>query len=303
MNFDWDKLQANLQADAMTDGNKKTYEVDERFYKLSRDENDNGGALIRFLPDASGVPFVKMTKINARQNDGSKRFVSDWSPQTIGKKDPFNEKFLELWSAGQKEEAKKYSRAFRYLANIQVVKDPANKENEGKFFLLDMSPTLFAKVKDAMAPSATEISLGAEPKAVFNPIEGNSFLLKVSKAATGFLSYETSKFDEKTSGIFKDMATAEAAIKEKTHSLNEFLQEASFKTYEELTEKLAWFDGDKGGAKTTVPEATVDAEAEAAIDEIVAEAKAEKVAPKPAVKTDTDVAAEDNELDDLLNSL
>ncbi len=299
MNFDWDKLQANLQADAMSDGTKKTYEVDERFYKLSRDESDNGGALIRFIPDADEVPFIKMTKINARQDDGSKRFVSDWSPQTIGKADPFNEKFLKLWNEGKKEEAKKYSRAFRYLTNIVVVKDPSNPANEGKTFLFDMSPTLFAKVKDAMAPSAAEVALGAEPKAVFNPVQGNNFLLKVGKAATGFLSYETSKFDEKETGIYKTEAEATKEITANAHSINKFLEEDSFKTYDELIDKLAWFDGDKN-PKTTVP----DAELDAAVAEVVAEAP--KAAPevKPAPKAEPKAeTAVDDELDDLLNSL
>lgn len=302
MQFNWDNLKDNLQKDAMTDG-KKTYSVDERFYKLSRDENDAGGALIRFIPDASEMPFIKMTKINARQDDGSKRFVADWSPQTIGKPDPFNEKFLKLWNEGKKEEAKKYSRAFRYLTNIVVVKDPSNPSNEGKTFLFDMSPTLFAKVKDAMTPTQAEIALGAEPKAVFNPIQGNNFLLKVGKAPTGFLSYETSKFDEKLTGIYKDEAEATKAITTNAHSLNEFLEEKSFKTYDELVERLSWFDGDKN-PKTEVPGAE-DKDLTAAVDEVVKTAKTEptvevKTEPKVEAKP---VAPDDDELDDLLNSL
>lgn len=310
MNFDWDNLQKNLQKDALTEGNKKTYEVDERFYKLSRDENDNGGALIRFITDADELPFIKMTKINARQTDGSKRFVSDWSPQTIGLPDPFNEKFLKLWNiAGQKEEAKKYSRAFRYLTNIVVVKDPSNADNEGKTFLFDMSPTLFAKIKDAMKPSATELALDPEcAKAVYDPIKGNNFLLKVGKAATGFLSYETSKFDEKITGIYKTVAEAEKEITANAYSLNEFLKVESFKTYDELVDKLSWFDGDKN--KPAVPQASqADPEVDAAIDNIVEEAKTpatpvEVPAPAPAEKaTKPEADITDDELDDLLNSI
>jgi len=300
MNFDWNKLSANLQKDALSSGSKKTYEVDERFYKLGRDEQDNGGALIRFIPDAfseDAVPFVKMTKINARQTDGSKRFVSDWSPQTILKPDPFNERFLELWNEGKKEEAKKYSRAFRYLANIVVVKDPKNPENNNKVFLLDMSPTLFAKVKDAMMPSESELALGAEAKQVFNPMQGNNFLLKVAKAATGFLSYETSKFDEKESTIYTDEAAAKADISANAHSLNEFLNEKNFKTYDELVDKMAWFDGDKN-PKTVAPSPEQEVAAEVAQ---VAPTPEPVVAPTPAPAQSA--ATTDSELDDLLDDL
>ncbi len=292
MNFDWDKMSANLQADALTEGNKKTYTVDERFYKLSRDDQDNGGALIRFVPDADSLPFIKMTKINARQNDGSKRFVAEWSPQTLGKPDPFNERFLELWNKDEKEEAKKYSRAFRYITNIVIVKDPKNPENDGKTFLFDMSPTLFSKVKDAMTPTESELALGAEAKAVFNPIEGNNFLLKVAKANTGFLSYETSKFDEKITSLYKDEKVATKAITENTYSLGDFLKPESFMTYDELVDKMAWFDGGTLGNAQ-------DKETEEAVKEVE---KAAEVVNKAEAKPEPKESKEED-LDELLDSL
>ncbi len=291
--YDWDNMKSKLQKDALTDGNKKVYEVDERFYRLARDENDNGGALIRFVPDSEDMMFIKMTKINARQNDGSKRFVAEWSPQSIGQKDPFNEKFLKLWGEGHQEEAKKYSRAFRFLANIVVEKDPANPTNNGKTFLLDMSPTLFAKLKEAMTPTASEIALGAEPKAVFNPLNGNSFLLKVGKAATGFLSYETSKFNDAETALYKTEAQADKAILENTHKLNEFLKPESFMSYDELTEKLAWFDGE---SKTITAEEVTEAEKAFGTDQPGQPDQADE-------KAKTEQKVLDDDLDDLLNDM
>ena len=291
MNFDWNSLKENLQKDALTEGNKK-YEVDDRFYKLSRDKNDNGGALIRFVVDKNSKPFVKMTKITARhpKETGNKRFVSEWSPLTIGKPDPFNEKFIKLWTEeGRKEEAKKYSRAFRYITNIVVIKDPANPENEGKTFLLDMSPTLFQKLKEAIEPTEAEIALGAESKAVFDPINGYSFLLKVSKANTGFLSYETSKFKEETSAIYKNVAEAEKEIKKNTYDLSEFLKPENFLSYEELQQKLAWFDG--GDAKETAEETAKETVKETPKQED--ELDVETV--------ETDSTDSDKELEDLLS--
>lgn len=290
--FDWDALSKNLNDNALSDGNKKTYEVDERFYKLSKDENGNGGALIRFLPDADGVPFIKMTRIDAQQGKG-KPFVSEWSPQTIGKPDPFNEKFSELWNAGQKEEAKKYGRKFRYLANIKVIKDPGNEANEGKIFLLDMSPSLFEKIKNAASPSESELALGGEAKEVFNPVEGNSFLLKVKMGSNNFPTFEDSKFADKVDGIYATEKEAEKEIAANTHSLNEFLKPESFLSYDELKQKLEWFSGVK--SETAVPEAdtnTVD----------TAEEPVEQEVEKPAAKKEP-AKSTDDDLDDLLDDL
>ena len=290
--FDWDALSKNLNENALTDGNKKTYSVDERFYKLSKDENGNGGALIRFLPDAEDIPFVKMTAINAQQGKG-KPFISEWSPQTIGKPDPINERFSELWQAGHKEEAKKYGRKFRFLANIKVIKDPANADNEGKVFLFDMSPTLFEKIKNAASPSESELALGGEPKEVFNPITGNSFLLKTKVGATGFPTFEDSKFADKIDGIYKTDAEAEKDITANSYSLGEFLKPESFLSYEELKQKLDWFDGVKAN-ETEVPTA-------AEVDNSVKE-ELTPVPTKEAPKA-TEVVETDEDLDDLLDDL
>jgi hypothetical protein len=283
--FDWDKLASNLQQDALGDG-KKTYQADERFYKLSRDENDNGGALIRFLPDPEEIPFIKMTQINAQQGKG-KPFVSENSPQTIGLPDPFNERFSELWGAGKQEEAKKYGRKFSNIANIKVIKDPANPENEGKIFLFDMSPTLFEKVKNAAQPSESELALGGEAKEVYDPVSGNSFLLKVKKGSNGFLTYEDSKFAEKVDGIYKTEAEAIKDIETNAYKLSDFLQPESFLSYDELKRKLDWFDGVE--SQTEVPTGAAETKNETVVPE------ASKVVPE--------AESTDDELDDLLDDL
>lgn len=291
--FDWNKLAQNLNENALTDGNKKSFEADSRFYILGKDENSNGGALIRFLTDSDDVPFVKMTRINAQQGKGQP-FISEWSPQTIGLPDPVNERFSELWTAGKKEEAKKYGRKFRYLTNIKVLKDPANPANEGKVFLFDMSPTLFEKVKNAAAPSESELALGAEPKEVFDPVAGNSFLLKSKMGGNGFITYEDSKFADKVDGIYKTEAEATKDITANSFVLSEFLEPKNFLAYEELQKKLDWFDGIK--AETEVPSAPAKPKVETPtaeeVDNIVADLKTE---------TTTEDAELDGILDDLLD--
>jgi len=288
--FDWDNLKQNLNDNALEDGNKKTYEADERFYKLSRNENDQGGALIRFLPDPTDIPFIKMTKISANKGY-QKRFINGWSPASIGLPDPINERFLSEWQAGNKEEAKRFGRSFRYIANIKVIKDPSNPSNEGKIFLLDMSKTLFEKVKNAASPSPDEIALGTEAIQVFNPLEGNNFLLKVNRAATGFISYETSKFDDKITAAYKNEKEYEKDIKANGFKLNTFLEPESFLSYDELVDKLKWYLNEQdtpAANKPAVPKETVETK--------------ETVEPKETTKPAEPVGESgmDDDLDELL---
>jgi len=291
--FDWNNIANNLQEDALSTGNSYREEKDDRFWVLARDENEKGGALIRFLLDPNLVPFIKMIKINANKGF-NKRFVREWSPASIGLPDPFNEMFTKLWNEGKKEEAKKFGRQIRYITNIKIIKDPANPENEGKIFLFDMSQSLFDKIKDAMIQTEAMEALGEEPIQVFNPIEGNNFLIKVKKGSNDFLTYEDSKFDSKVTSIYKSEKEALADIKENCYALEEFLQPEYFLSYEELEEKLKWFTGEIGPNKQTEP---AKEETSKKLDNTV-EDKIEETPKKE--KTES---VFDPEIDDLLNEL
>ena len=312
--FSWENLAGNLQENALEDkGYKK--EVDERFWTLSRDENENGGALIRFLPDKNLISFIKMSRISA--NRGKKQFfVDEWSPESIGLPDPFRERFWELWNKGEKEKAKQFGRKERYIANILVQKDPANPENDGKVFLFDMSKTLFDKVKAAMVQTEAMKALDEKPIAVFDPIEGESFLLKAKKGATGIITYDDSKFAGKVTSLFKTEEEALKFIKENCYELNEFLVPEFFKSYDELLDLRDKFakegkyavDANKDLEKAVENvEVEISQETQEVKAEPKEEAKAEpKAEPKEEAKTEPEPKKEesiDSELDDLLADL
>ena len=61
--FDFGSMTSALGANPF-DKKKFQYEEDTRFYKLKRDDNDNGVAIIAFLPDASKHTLINMCKIN-----------------------------------------------------------------------------------------------------------------------------------------------------------------------------------------------------------------------------------------------
>lgn len=306
MDFSWEAMAGNLQANAFNE--KKSYknETDSRFWKLSRDENGNGGALIRFLPDMNGVPFVTLSKIRAQNKDGKGFFVNEWSPTSIGLPDPFDEEFSKLWKAGEKDTAKTLGRSIRFITNIYVVKDPANEENNGKVFLYDMSQSMMEMIKEVMIQTESMKALDEEPIAVYNPVEGNNFLIKVKDGTNGIPTYESSKFADKVTGIFADEAEATAAIAEKTYALKEFLEPSNFKTYEELTDLLNRFmkrDGkgtEKGAEKGAETPAETPAETKKPAETTPAkETVSEDVTVTPAETASVD----DADLDDLLNEI
>lgn len=234
--FDFDKLASN-PADVF--GEKKTDNVDNRFYKLKRDENGNGAAIIRFLPDPKMSLLQQIWKINVNNQKGNdRRWVSELSPQNINQPDPFHKAWADLWQQGKKEEARKFARQTRYYANILVIKDPATPENEGKVFLLDMSQSLKQMLENAMFPSDADRALGAEPKALFNPLQGHNFKLVSAKESTGFLGYSKSSVVDAVTSVFDSKEEAVTFIKENCYPLDDFLKPEAYKSYEELQEKL-----------------------------------------------------------------
>lgn len=234
--FDFDKL-ASSQEQAF--GEKKADFGDDRFYKLKRDENGNGAAIIRFLPDPNMKLLQQLYRINCNGQKGAeRRWVSELSPQNINQPDPFHKMWADLWQQGKKEEARQFARQTRFYTNILVIKDPAEPANEGKVFLLDLSQSLKLMLENAMFPSDADRALGAEPKALFNPLQGHNFKLVSSKAATGFITYEKSSVVDAVTSVFDSKEEAVTFIKENCYPLDDFLKPEAYKSYEELQEKL-----------------------------------------------------------------
>ena len=89
-----------------------------------------------------------------------------------------------------------------------------------------------------MFPSDADRALGAEPKALFNPLQGHNFKLVSSKAATGFITYEKSSVVDAVTSVFDSKEEAVTFIKENCYPLDDFLKPEAYKSYEELQEKL-----------------------------------------------------------------
>ncbi len=207
---------------------------DDRYWKLECDKAQNGYAVIRFLPapDGEDMPFVKMYS-HAFQAKGG--WYIENSLTTLGQKDPVSEFNSELWNNGTdagKDQARKQKRKLTYIANIMVVKDPANPQNEGGVFLYKFGKKIFDKVMSAMQPEF-------EDEEAINPFdfwEGASFKLKAKNVA-GYRNYDSSEFG-KVEPLLGGDDDALEALWGKQFSLAELVAADQFKEYEVLKKRL-----------------------------------------------------------------
>jgi hypothetical protein len=207
--------------------------ADERFWKPSVDAAGNGFAIIRFLPapDGEDVPWAKLYS-HAFQGPGG--WYIENSLTTIGGKDPVGEVNRRLWNSGSdadKETARKQKRKLSYYANIYVVKDTANPENEGQVKLYKFGKKIFDKIMAAMQPEFEDET----PINPFDMWEGANFKLKITNVA-GYWNYDKSEFAAPTAVAADDSALEK--IWKSEHSLAAFTAPENFKSYEELEERL-----------------------------------------------------------------
>ncbi len=220
--------------------NSSSSSSDDRLWKLDVDKSGNGYAVIRFLPapDGEDLPFVKLYS-HAFQGPGG--WYIENSLTTLGQKDPVSELNSELWNNGTdagKEVARKQKRKLTYVANIYVVKDPANPSNEGKVFLYKFGKKIFDKITAAMQPEF-EDEQAIDP---FDFWQGANFKLKAKNVA-GYRNYDSSEFASQ--GALLDDDDAMEAVWKKQYSLSELVAADQFKSYDELKKRLEYVLGNK----------------------------------------------------------
>jgi hypothetical protein len=227
-----DKLLGAVQADS-GGGEKKSYK-DDRLWKPVMDKSGNGYAVIRFLPAVEGedMPWAKVWN-HAFQGPTGQWYIEN-SLTTVGQNDPVSEMNSAYWNSGvesDKEIARKQKRKLQYFANIYVVEDSANPENEGKVMLYRFGKKIFDKCMEAMQPAFKD-------ETAVNPFdfwEGANFKLKL-RMVEGYWNYDKSEFSA-PSPLFDDDDKLEEVWK-KQYPLSEFTSETNFKSYEELKKRL-----------------------------------------------------------------
>lgn len=225
-------------------GKKKSSDAykDKRFWEPSVDKAGNGGAVIRFLPCKShDVPFVKVWSHGFQGPTGQWYFEN--SRTTLGEDDPVSEYNTKLWNSGNKDQARDQKRKLHFICNILVVKDPGNKENNGKVFLFKFGKMIFDKIDQAQNPPQDDEGRSPEhedydPQDTVNAFDmwdGANFRIIISKKER-FRTYELSKFDN-PSPVSDDDDEIED-IYNQTMDISEFVDEKNFKPYDQLKARL-----------------------------------------------------------------
>ena len=227
--------------------------ADERLWKPEVDKTGNGYAVLRFLPAPEGedIPWAKVYS-HAFQGPGG--WYIENSLTTTGGKDPVSEHNRELWNSGNesdKDVVRRQKRKLSYYANIYVVKDPTNPQNEGGVFLYKFGKKIFDKVMEAMQPEF-------EDETPINPFDfwqGANFKLKIVKK-DGYWNYDKSEFDV-VKPLLEDDEALEALWK-KEYSLAAVVAADQFKTYDELEKRLKYVLGQGRSTSRRVDEELED---------------------------------------------
>lgn len=219
---------------------------DDRFWRPEQDKSGNGFAIIRFLPPVDGedVPWVKVYN-HAFQGPGG--WYIENSLTTIGQKDPVGELNNQLWNSGlesDKDLARVRKRKLTYIANVYIVSDPANPQNEGKVFLYKFGTKIFEKVQEAMKPQFAD----EEPINPFDFWKGANFRIKIRKVG-GYTNYDKSEFDSQAALSDDDVKLEK--IWKSQHALQPFLAAENFKSYDELKARMQEVLG--GDVRATAP--------------------------------------------------
>jgi hypothetical protein len=178
------------------------------------------------------MPWAKVWN-HAFQGPTGQWYIEN-SLTTVGQNDPISEMNSAYWNSGvesDKEIARRQKRKLQYFANILVIEDPSNPQNEGKVMLYRFGKKIFDKCMEAMQPAFKD-------ETAVNPFdfwEGANFKLKIRKV-DGYWNYDKSEF-EAPSALYDDDEQIEAVWK-KEYPLSEFTAATNFKSYDELKTRM-----------------------------------------------------------------
>ncbi len=232
---------------------------DTRFWQPEVDKAGNGMAVIRFLPApaADGDDALPWVRVFSHGFQGPGGWFIDNCLTTLNEKCPVCEHNNTLWNSGieaNKDIARKQKRKLSYIANILVISDPANKENEGQIKLFKFGKKIFDKITEAMNPEFADET----PVNPFDLWEGANFKLKI-RNVEGYRNYDKSEFADKSALFDGDDAKLEDLWK-KEFGLKEFAEKKQFKSYDQLKsrlDKVLGFDGAATAPKTKAADSVV----------------------------------------------
>lgn len=205
---------------------------DDRYWTLKRDKEENGFAIIRFLPKPaeSTYAIVNVNKIWFKGPTG--KIFDENSLSTFKENDPVKE-YVSLLYNTQDSDDENLARTIKprigFHSNILVISDPACPENEGKVFLFKYGMKIKGMIADVMEPRYED---KMDP---FDVMTGANFKLRTCKQA-GYVNYDKSSWAAPESLFGGDVKKCEE-VWSQCHDLDELLDRKHYKSYNEL-EKL-----------------------------------------------------------------
>jgi len=224
--------------EAATGGEQKTdNRNDDRFWQPTRDKAGNGYAVIRFLPGNADAPTPWVRYWDHFFKGPTGQWYVEKSLTSIGKPDPLAEANAKLWNEDGSEEAKRIvrerKRNLRYVANVLIISDPSNPENEGKVKLYRFGKKIFDKIMDSLQPQFPDEA----PVNPFDMWSGADFTLKI-RNVEGYANYDASSF-KAPSELRAGDDEAKESLYNQQHDLSEWADPANYKSYDELKSRLA----------------------------------------------------------------
>lgn len=274
---------------------------DDRFWQPTRDKAGNGYAVIRFLPGKadSGTPWVRYWDHAFKGPTG--QWYIEKSLTSLGQPDPVGELNGAMWNNpgqfGMSENqaqalVRQRKRNLRYIANVLVVEDAANPENNGKVFLYRFGKRIFDKIMDAMQPKFPDET----PINPFDLWDGADFVLKI-RNVDNYPNYDKSEFKSASKLFSGDEARLEATFNAQ-HDVSEWTDVKNYKGYDELKSRLAVVLGESS-PRTKKQEAALDDEIPyERLDNRQAAASEPSSAPAPRIMTAE--SSMDDDDDDLM---
>lgn len=217
------------------------------------------------------VPFLKEGRDGLKKSlvkyqryswqDSSGKWHGALSPRTWGGKCPIGDYSYRIKYKGTKEEQAEMDKRLFYkagaYANVYVIKDPTNPENEGKVKILDMGKKINALISAALdgeldkawteqaraysPDKSIEVHVG--PKVYDLSPNGVNLIVRVTKNQYGLNDYSTSSFSLSDTNLGKSEAEIQE-IYDACHDLTTLDQKMDFDQISKLFHDTYLSDGE-----------------------------------------------------------
>ncbi len=298
------KRKQSLRTKVESQKSNSNYE-DARLWSCARNKAGVGAAVIRFLAptdadieyyqeklgyEAEEVPFYVNLHQHGFKGPNGKWFINNCptsAPHLDGEgKCPVCEANSEIvddnggWDAMDdnhpgKKLVRNRKRKEVYYANVLIVEDKANPENEGQVKIFRYGKAIHDQILAQLIPEFDD----EEECDVSDYWDGRNFKLKIVKK-DGYTNYDKSSW-----GDIEPVADSDEeieAILEKQHKLTDFFAEDKYKSYDKLAAEFAKTQGDKAPRKAREEDDVDDSDD---TPEPEAESKPAKEKSKPAAKS------------------